>query len=125
MYIDGNITDTTIEFTLRDRYGNVSDTDNLSGTFKKNQDTPALLSFVNGRFSFPRSSGYWRIDIPSIESNTITYSDVENTQTSTGVISANISKTIKGISYYNIYVNDVVGKYNFLPDYNARYTVLA
>jgi hypothetical protein len=41
------------------------------------------------------------------------------------VTSTDTIKTIKWISYYNIYVNDVVGKYNFLPDYNARYTVLA
>jgi hypothetical protein len=83
MYIDGNITDTTIDFTLRDRYGNVADTDNLSGTLKKNQDAPVALSFVNGKASFPRSSGYWRVDVPSIENNTITYTDTENTQTPT------------------------------------------
>ena len=34
-------------------------------------------------------------------------------------------QTIEGISYYSLYVNDTVGKYSFLPDYNARYTVLA
>ncbi len=36
-----------------------------------------------------------------------------------------VTKTLQGISFYNLYVHDVVGKYSFLPDYNARYTVLA
>jgi hypothetical protein len=125
MYIDGTIGDTSIDFTLRDRYGNVADSDNLTGTLKKNQDPPGALSFINGTASFPRSSGYWRVDVPSIEANTLTYTDAENTQTSTQVTTTNITKTIKGIPYYNLYVNDIVGKYNFLPDYNARYTVLA
>jgi hypothetical protein len=83
MYIDGNITDTTVDFFLRDRYGNISDIDNLSGTLRKNQDVPVPLSFIGGKSSSPRSSGYWRIDIPAIENNTISYTDTENIQTST------------------------------------------
>lgn len=125
MYIDGNITDTTIEFTLRDRYGNLADGTSMLGTLKKNQDAPSTIPFVTGKASVPRSSGYWRIDVPAILANTITYTDTENTQTATGVTTQNVTKTLQGISFYNLYVNDIVGKYSFLPDYNARYTVLA
>ena len=124
MYVDGTITDTSIDFSLRDRYGNLSD-QSLPGTLKKNQDAPANLNFTAGTLSFPRSSGYWRIDVPGIEANTLTYTDIENTQTPTGVTTTPVTKVIKGISYYNLYVADTVGKYGFLPDYNARYTVLA
>lgn len=35
------------------------------------------------------------------------------------------SHTINGIPFYVMYVAEEVGKYEFLPDYNARYTVLA
>ena len=125
MYIDGNITDTTIDFTLRDRYGNLADGTSMLGTLKKNQDPPTSITFVNGKSSLPRSSGYWRVDVPAILANVINYTDIENIQTATWVISQNVTKTLQWISFYNLYVNDVVGKYTFLPDYNARYTVLA
>ena len=45
MYIDGTITDTSIDFSLRDRYGNISD-QNLAATLTKNQDTPANVNFT-------------------------------------------------------------------------------
>ncbi len=81
MYIDGNITDTTIDFALRDRYGNLADGTSMLGTLKKNQDPATTIAFVNGKASIPRSSGYWRVDVPAILVNTITYTDTENTQT--------------------------------------------
>jgi hypothetical protein len=81
MYIDGKITDTTIDFSLRDRYGNLS-SENLTGTARKNQDgaiTP--IAFTDGKLSLPRSPGYWRVDVPSISSNSISYIDDINTDT--------------------------------------------
>lgn len=81
MYIDGNITDTTIDFSLRDRYGNLADGTSMLGTLKKNQDPPTTVAFVDGKTSIPRSPGYWRVDVPAILANTITYTDTENTQT--------------------------------------------
>jgi hypothetical protein len=125
MYIDSNVTDTTVEFVLRDRYGNIATEDALSGALTKNQDPPFAISFVDGIVSLPRSSGYWRVDVPSIEDNTLTYADSESIQTSTGVTTVEKEKTIRGIWFYNLYVQDKVGKFNFLPDYSARYTVLA
>lgn len=64
--------------------------------------------------------------MPSLENNTLPpYDDIINTQTSTGVTTTSVPKTIKGIPFFNLYVNDTVGNYKFLSDYNARYTVLA
>lgn len=45
MYIDGNITDTTIDFYLRDRYGNLSN-QSLPGTLKNDLFTPQNINFV-------------------------------------------------------------------------------
>ncbi len=83
MYIEGNISDTTIDFTLRDRYGNLADGTSMLGTLKKNQDPPTSITFVNGKSSLPRSSGYWRVDVPAILANVINYTDIENIQTAT------------------------------------------
>jgi hypothetical protein len=46
MYIDGNITSTNIEFTLRDRYGNLSP-ESPAATLKYNQDVPSAIVFTS------------------------------------------------------------------------------
>jgi hypothetical protein len=113
MYIDGNITDMTIDFYLRDRYGNLSD-QSLPGTLKNDSFAPQNINFVGGKLSIPRSPGYWRVEVPALSNNTLTYIDNINTQTSTGITTTSVSKTIKGIPFFNLYVNDSVGNYQFL-----------
>jgi hypothetical protein len=54
MYIDGTLTETTIDFTLKDRYGNAT-TESLQGTIKNNNNTPTSINFSNGILSLPRS----------------------------------------------------------------------
>ena len=124
MYIDGKITDTTLEFALRDRYGNLSE-QNMAGTLTHDQDTSTAVFFSLGRLSVPRSGGYWRIDAPDISKNSVTYIDNDNTDTTVGVSTTENTRQLFGISFFHLYVPDGVQKYNFLPDYNARYTVLA
>lgn len=123
MYIDGTITDANVEFTLRDRYGNLSP-ESPSGTLKYNQDLPTPITFTQGKYLMPRVSGYWKIEVPSIKSNTITYVDNDTGSTST-TATGTVTKTITGIPYYQLYVPDTGRQFGFRPDYNARYTVLA
>lgn len=81
MYIDGKITDTTLDFSLRDRYGNLA-SDDITGSVKKNQDgVVSPVSFLAGKLSLPRSPGYWRVDVPAIASNSISYIDDINSDT--------------------------------------------
>lgn len=50
---------------------------------------------------------------PDIAKNTLTYSDASG------------SYTITGVTYASLYVPPTQTDFSFLPDYNARYTVLA
>lgn len=124
-YIDGKVTDTSLEFALRDRYGNISRRD-LPGTYTHDSASPEPIIFSSGVLSLPRVSGYARIRVPALSDNTISYTEYINEQTDTGLITTTGStKIIRGIPFFVLYVSESVGKYEFLPDYNARYTVLA
>jgi hypothetical protein len=123
MYIDGNITDTNIEFTLRDRYGNLSP-ESPWGDIKHNQDATSAISFTSGKYIMPRVAWYWKVNVPSIKLNTITYEDNDTGTTST-TATWSVTKTITGIPFYQLFVPDTGRSYGFRPDYNARYTVLA
>jgi hypothetical protein len=123
MYIDGTITSTNIEFTLRDRYGNLSP-ESPWANLKFNQDPPFAMSFTSGKYTMPRQAWYWKVEVPSIKLNTITYVDNDTGSTST-TATGTVTKTITGISFYQLFVPDEWRKYGFRPDYNARYTVLA
>ena len=85
----------------------------MAATIQKNGTSIASPGFQNGVLSIPRRSGFFRVDAPTLLSHTLKYKD------ETG------EKTISGIPFYVAYIKDLVGKYRFLPDYNARYTILA
>lgn len=129
MYIDGNVTDREIQFSLRDRYGNLSPA-NMDGTLQYNTDNMGAIHFENGRLTRPRQSGYWVVNVPDIESNSLTYTDTSSVQTVTDTTTSAVTtpletKVIRWIPFYHLYVQDVPVRFSFLPDYNARYTVLA
>lgn len=94
MYIDGTVTDTEIIFSLRDRYGNISN-QSAAGTLKNGDKPPQDITFTAGVYTHPRSSGYWRVEVPSLESNTLKYEDNENEQTTNGVVTTENEKEIK------------------------------
>ncbi len=126
-YIDGRVTDTTLEFALRDRYGNLTSV-TMTGTVKKNTDPAQNISFTSGKFTInPKSPWYWRVDVPTLSNIVLSYRDSENSQnlTTGEVTTTEREYTMGGIPFYVIHVREEVGKYDFLPDYNARYTVLA
>ena len=58
-------------------------------------------------------SGYYLIDVPTLSSNSISYTDAGSTH------------SIFGIPKYAAYITLDAGVTDFAPDYNARYTVLA
>ncbi len=111
-YIDGNTSETSMEFTIRDRYGNLTPVD-MPATVKRNTENAQNISFVWWKITLPKSPWYWRVDAPTISNTTLSYIDEA------------WSHTLTGIPFYVMYVAEDVEKYNFLPDYNARYTVLA
>ena len=92
---------------------------------KKNTGADSSLTFSNGTATIPRAPGYWRVDVDTLRNNTLTYTDTLHEQMATGVTTEYREKTITGIPFFVFYVSDTVGKYEFLPDYNARYSVLA
>ena len=53
------------------------------------------------------------VEVPALRENTITYTDT------TG------EHTITGISFYVAWVESLADGFDFVEDYNARYTVLA
>lgn len=112
MYIDSSISESEITFFLRDRYGNIAK-ENLTATLEKDGSNRPAISFNNGIATLPREPGLYTISVPEIASHTITYRD------ETG------EKVFKGIPTHTRLVDATVGRYNFLPDYNALYTVLA
>jgi hypothetical protein len=125
MYIDATIEETRVDLTLRDRYGNRTN-DTTVGTMKYNLTDVGSIAFTDGVYSMPRTPWYWRVDVSTIASTTISYTDTETIQNPDGTVSTTeVPKTISGIPFYQVYVPDVTTKFSFLPDYNARYTVLA
>lgn len=86
--------------------------ESLAGTIKRNNDTPVAAVFSSGTYTLPARSGYYTVRVPDIESSTISYTD------SAGV------HTVNGIPYYATYITGTREQFDFLPDYNARYTVL-
>lgn len=73
----------------------------------------------------PRGAGLWRVDAPAISQNSISYRDDVNVELSGAISTTESIRQLYGISYFQLYVPDVVDAFSFLPDYNARYTVLA
>lgn len=61
----------------------------------------------------PARSGYYIVKVPSLASSVITYTESDGTH------------TIAGIPHYATYIDGVSQGFDFLPDYNARYTILA
>lgn len=112
MYITPSLSATTFSFTLKDRYGNISP-DTLSANITRDTDPSVPVNFTNGIYSDLRKTGYYTIKAPSLEKNTFSYSDTSGTY------------TLTGISYASLYVPPAEDSFSFLPDYNARYTILA
>ena len=112
MYMTPNITDSVFSFTLRDRYGNISPK-NYPGKLSRNAEAEKSITFVNGIYSESRNPGYYTLRSPTIADNTIKYRDTSG------------EYTLTGIAYAAIYVPPTQTDFTFLPDYNARYTVLA
>jgi hypothetical protein len=111
LYVSHSMTDSTITFALNDRYGNVSNA-NLIGTIKHNIDSEIPITFSNGLYTIPKKSWFYTIHVPELENSILTYSD------------ANGTHNIKGIPFYATYIEGPQKKFDFLPDYNARYSVL-
>jgi hypothetical protein len=112
MYMTPDLSDTTFSFTLRDRYGNIAPR-NIQGLLSRNAEAATSITFTEGVARIPRTGGYYTMRVPELEDNTIVLTDTN------GVY------TIQGIPYAVLYVPNQSNQYEFLPDYNARYTVLA
>lgn len=111
LYITHAVTDEGIRFSLSDRYGNISNA-NLAGTLKFNIEAPANITFQNGIFIAPNKSGYYTVNVPDLANTILTYSDAIG------------EHSIGGLPFYATYVDGPRERFDFLPDYNARYSVL-
>jgi hypothetical protein len=101
-----------IVFSLRDRYGNQS-TNTLTGMLKKNNLPESSIVFDQWIFKIQKKSGLYIVRSPELSKNNIQYTD------------NSWPHTISGISQYATYIQWNRESFDFLPDYNARYTVLA
>lgn len=106
------LSDLTFSFTLRDRYGNIAP-ENLIGSITRDTDPPRAIVFSSGMYSEARTPGYYTLRSDALSKNTISYSDARG------------SYTLTGISFATLYVPPTGSDFSFLPDYNARYTILA
>ncbi|MBP9779728.1 hypothetical protein KBD33_03855 [Candidatus Gracilibacteria bacterium] len=108
-HVENEKTD-SIDFILNDRYGNIV-RENLVGTGTVDA-TPFSFSFSNGIYSRPKTPGYYTLNVASLATSVISYTDDSGIHTSVG------------IPFYATYIADNAKKFDFLPDYNARYSVL-
>lgn len=53
----------------------------MSGTVKKDADTPMTLAFVGGVATMPRVSGYYSVDVPDLKNTQISYTDSDGAHT--------------------------------------------
>ncbi len=112
LYI-AHIEDTdSMHFSLQDRYGNIVPT-TLSGTLEVWWKTPTSIAFTQWILSVPKTAGYMLVTVPALSENTLTYSD------------SLWSHTIRWIPKYIAWVRSLPDRFNFVEDYNARYTILA
>lgn len=112
MYITHKEEAGNLIFSIRDRYGNQVNR-SLVWAIKRNNDSQMIITFVNGEYKTPRRSGYYTVKVPELEGFTIRYTD------------ADWEHEIKGIPYYATYIEWAREQFDFLPDYNARYTILS
>ncbi|MBC7503535.1 VCBS repeat-containing protein [Candidatus Gracilibacteria bacterium] len=112
LYTNHSIVDNTIVFALRDRYGNMTQS-NFSATISRNVGPLQTINFVNGEYTLPLHGGYYEVSVPKLKDYNISYKDSSGTY------------TVGGIDKYIAYIKGNDEKINFAPDYNARYTVLA
>ena len=112
MYMTSSYSDDAFGFIIRDRYGNISPV-NFSGSIVRDKEDSRSVVFTGGIFTDTRKSGYYTMQVPQIAKNTVSYTDPSGTY------------YLTGISHASLYVPPVGTDFSFLPDYNARYTVLA
>lgn len=111
LYIDHAIQEGNIVFTARDRYGNRTHYSG-SGVMRRGNDAEQSVVFSDGIYSHPYQSGYYRLHLPEIDEMQITYEDNDGMH------------EIRGIGEYRVYIPETERRFDFYPDYNARYTVL-
>ncbi len=112
MYVSHAITDDMVEWTLLDRYGNLTPA-SATGTIVRDADPAQMITFTAGKYTMIRNSGYYTIRVPSLESNEIRYSDTQG------------DHVFHGISYASVFIPKKHIDWKFGTDYNARYSVLA
>lgn len=74
MYISHIEDDTYMTFSLRDRYDNIVPV-SLPGTLELGGSTPTPIMFSSGILTVPKKTGYMIVDVPSLITNTISYTD--------------------------------------------------
>lgn len=112
MYINHALQGDVVVFYTRDRYGNIASY-NGNGRIQEGSNAPQTLVFQNGQAQIPRKAGYYTVTIDELAGQGIAYADA------TG------DYIIRGIPKYATYITGEERSFNFYPDYNARYTVLA
>lgn len=112
MYVTHTIRDTTVDWMLVDRYGNMTSV-NATGTILRDAGTVQPISLVSGMYTMPRNPGYYTIQVPMLANNTIAYSDMQGDHVFTGITNA------------SVFIPKKQETWKFAPDYNARYSVLA
>lgn len=111
LYMTHELREDLIDFSVRDRYGNRVG-DSFNGTLRFNTESQQSITFTGGVYSLPKVGWFYTVHIPSLASQKITYTDASG------------NHDISGIPYYATYVLWEKETFDFLPDYNARYTVL-
>ncbi len=132
MYVEHTTLDNTIELSLRDRYGNIATQQTMNGTLKYNGENETAITFENGIYQVPRRSWYYQVRVPELENVSIEIAEASGVcwplpeNPTQEQIDQKESCRVSGIPMYSMYVPSTSQtKFDFLPDYNARYTILA
>ncbi len=111
LYISADEWENDITFRVNDRYGNIVESI-FAGTLRINTETLQNVSLSAWVLKVPKKWWYYTLTVPSLESSEIYYTDASG------------NHSVKWIPYYAHYVVGIRESFDFLPDYNARYTVL-
>lgn len=112
MYISHIEDETYITFSLRDRYNNIAPV-TLPGTLETGGKPIQNIVFSGWIYRTEKDAWYMFLNVPWLLDSTITYTDEAWVH------------TMRGIPKYTAWIKALTQRFNFLEDYNARYTVLA
>lgn len=76
LYVTHTENENTLDFVIRDRYGNEVNT-NMTGTLRLNDQSVQSITFSDGKYTTSKQSGFYLIQVPDLALSTVEYSDTD------------------------------------------------